>query len=247
MMGPTSVGHLSFSFSLPALSSEVNRRSILQPTPTRLQNDILRTPNRMDPRRCSIPRNVVAAVSVSGVHEFGLPGVPLEKSKQYISEDIPPTPLEIWEKWTTMTKYETFTDSNLSSHNESLIVQSLQASVIDTIDFESAEYAFLESSSDGTSQELICQNPANITPFSASLGWLPRVQESDIEVIQWMHDRVRCIWNYRHVEVFLPYSFSKRCWIQQMIDMLCLFEKHKLDITFEPLALVIRGNEIRGL
>ena len=75
----------------------------------------------------------------------------------------------------------------------------MQASVIGTIDFESAEYAFLESSSDGTSQELICQNPANMTPFSASLGWLPRVQESDIEVIQWMNDRVRCIWNYRHV------------------------------------------------
>ena len=77
-------------------------------------------------------------LGVSGVHDFGLPEAPLEKSKQYIvcilvkngrslivqSEDIPPTPPEIWEKMDYDDKIrDLYRFENLLSHRVSLIVR----------------------------------------------------------------------------------------------------------------------------
>lgn len=72
-----------------------------------------------------------------------------------------------------------------------------QASVIDTIDFDKYQYAFLVNVLG--QYRLVGQNPAYIAPFSTSQGWIRRVQESDIEVVHWVNGRVRCKWNNRQV------------------------------------------------
>ncbi|KAJ4491026.1 hypothetical protein C8R41DRAFT_376869 [Lentinula lateritia] len=77
--------------------------------------------------------------------------------------------------------------------------------------------------------------------------WLPRIQESDLYVCQWLHDRVHCIWNGRQVDFFTPLSIANRWRVQQMITITHLLERLKINITYEPLAIVVRGAEVLGL
>ncbi|KAJ4491029.1 hypothetical protein C8R41DRAFT_377132 [Lentinula lateritia] len=131
----------------------------------------------MDPRHCSIPPNVVAAVNISGVLERGPPGARLP--------------------FADCSRYTNFI---LVKNGHLLIVQ----------------------------------------------RWLPRVQESDLYVCQWSDDRVYCIWNDKQVDVFISFSVANRWRVQQMITITHLLEKLKINITYEPLAIVVRGADILG-
>ncbi|KAJ3890145.1 hypothetical protein GG344DRAFT_78124 [Lentinula edodes] len=122
---------------------------------------------------------------------------------------------------------------------------SVVASLIDTIDFEKSHFVVLMS--DASQTRFITQPLHDIPPLTAPLGWLPRVQESDLYACQWLHDRVHCIWNGRQVDFFLSFSLANRWRVQQMITITHLLERLKIDITYEPLAIVVRGAEILGL
>ncbi|KAJ3804438.1 hypothetical protein F5876DRAFT_83161 [Lentinula aff. lateritia] len=211
----------------------------------------------MDPRHCSIPQNVVAAVNISGVIDRGPPGARLPNTKcpSYTvivlvkngrlllvqSEDIPAS-----EAWRTMSYDDAIADHR--AHEARLSQRlSIVASVIDMIEFEKSQFAVLVS--DAQQTRLVTQPAENIPPLTAPLGWLPRIQESDLYVCQWLHDRVHCIWNGRqfHRDFFTPFSIANRWRVQQMIMIIHLMEKLKIDITYEPLAIVLRGTEILGL
>ena len=119
--------------------------------------------------------------------------------------------------------------------------------------------------SDAQQTRLVTQSSDAIPPLTAPLGWLPRIQESDLYVCQWLHDRVHCIWNGRqvgeytttpillfsksqfHRGFFTPFSIANRWRVQQMITITHLLERLKINITYEPLAIVVRGVEVLGL
>ncbi|KAH7872467.1 uncharacterized protein C8R40DRAFT_1239094, partial [Lentinula edodes] len=200
----------------------------------------------MDPRHCSIPQNVVAAVNITGVIDRGPPGARLPDTKcpSYTvivlvkngrlllvqSEDIPAS-----DAWRTMSYDDALADHR--AHEARLSQRlSIVASVIDTIEFEKSQFAVLVS--DAQQTRLVTQPAENIPPLAAPLGWLPRIQESDLYVCQWLHDRVHCIWNGRQVDFFTPFSIANRWRVQQMITIIHLMEKLKIDITYEPLAIV---------
>ncbi|KAF9074385.1 hypothetical protein BDP27DRAFT_1416268 [Rhodocollybia butyracea] len=211
----------------------------------------------MDSRYCSsIPQNVIAAIDVRPIGDLGPPGSSRPRFDYIVSafvknghllivqsEDIPSLVSDdvFWASSYDEKPRLLRDDTALLSERLSVI-----ASYVDTIDFEKVQYAILVP--DGSSQRLVGQLSEEIPPFSAPFGWLPRVQESDVQVIQWMSlMRLRCLWNGRQVEVFLPDSFSRRWMIQQVINVVYLFGQRSIDITFEPLALVVRGTEIIGL
>ncbi|KAJ3903489.1 hypothetical protein F5879DRAFT_990082 [Lentinula edodes] len=202
----------------------------------------------MDPRHCSIPQNVVAAVNITGVIDRGPPGarLPYTKCSNYTvivlvkngrlllvqSEDIPAS-----DAWRTMSYDDAMADHR--AHEARLSQRlSIVASVIDTIEFEKSQFAVLVS--DAQQTRLVMQPAENIPPLTAPLGWLPRIQESDLYVCQWLHDRF-------HRDFFTPFSIANRWRVQQMIMIIHLMEKLKIDITYEPLAIVLRGAEILGL
>ncbi|KAJ3913490.1 hypothetical protein F5877DRAFT_83741 [Lentinula edodes] len=122
---------------------------------------------------------------------------------------------------------------------------SVVASLIDTIDFDKSQFVVLVS--DAQQTRLVTQSSDAIPPLTAPLGWLPRVQESDLYACQWSDDRVHCIWNGRQVDFFTPLSIANRWRVQQMITITHLLEKLRINITYEPLAIVVRGAEILGL
>ncbi|KAH7872470.1 uncharacterized protein C8R40DRAFT_484984 [Lentinula edodes] len=209
----------------------------------------------MDPRHCSIPPNVVAAVNISGVIERGPPGarLPFADCSRYTnfilvknghllivqSEDIPSS-----EAWRTMAYEDAVADFQA---REARISQRLSvvASLIDTIDFNKSQFVVLVS--DAQQTRLVTQCSDTIPPLTAPSGWLPRVQESDLYVCQWSGDRVYCIWNDQQVDVFMSFSVANRWRVQQMITITHLLERLKINITYEPLAIVVRGAEVLGL
>ncbi|KAJ3881420.1 hypothetical protein F5051DRAFT_449977 [Lentinula edodes] len=130
---------------------------------------------------------------------------------------------------------------------EALLSQRLSvvASLIDTIDFDKSQFAVLVS--DAQQTRLVTQPSDDIPPLTAPLGWLPRVQESDLYVCEWSYDKVHCIWNGRQVDFFTTFSIVDRWRVQQMITITHLLEELKINITYEPLAIVVRGTEILGL
>ncbi|KAJ3866182.1 hypothetical protein EV359DRAFT_62523 [Lentinula novae-zelandiae] len=130
---------------------------------------------------------------------------------------------------------------------EALLSQRLSvvASLIDTIDFDKSQFAVLVS--DAQQTRLVTQPSDDIPPLTAPLGWLPRVQESDLYVCQWSYDKVHCIWNGRQVDFFTTFSIADRWRVQQMITITHLLEELNINITYEPLAIVVRGTEILGL
>ncbi|KAJ3854412.1 hypothetical protein EV368DRAFT_80650 [Lentinula lateritia] len=194
-------------------------------------------------------------LDVSGVLERGPPGArlpPAECSRYTIvilvkngrlllvqSEDISTSDALLTMSYDDLT-------ASLEAY-ESLISQrvSVVASLIDTIDFEKSDFVVLMS--DASQTRLVPQPLHDIPPLTAPLGWLPRVQELDLYVCQWLHDRVHCIWNGRQVDFFVPFSIANRWRVQQMITITHLLERLKIDITYEPLAIVVRGAEILGL
>ncbi|KAF8824614.1 hypothetical protein HHX47_DHR8000175 [Lentinula edodes] len=211
---------------------------------------------KMDPRHCSIPQNVVAAVNItSGEFERGPPRARLPHTERpsytiivlvknghlliVQSEDIPSS-----EAWRTMSYDDAIAEFGAY---EALLSQRLSvvASLIDTIKFEKSQFAVLVS--DAQQTRLVTQPSDDILPLTAPLGWLPRIQESDLYVCQWLHDRVHCIWNRRQVDFFTPLSIANRWRVQQMITMTHLLERLKINITYEPLAIVVRGAEVLGL
>ncbi|KAJ4484135.1 hypothetical protein C8J55DRAFT_509847 [Lentinula edodes] len=209
----------------------------------------------MDPRHCSIPQNVVAAVNITGVIELGPPGarlpdtectrytvVVLVKNGRLLlvqSEYIHSS-----DAWRTMSYDDMQADHR--AHEARLSQRlSIVASLIDTIEFEKSQFAILVS--DAQQPRLVTQPLDDIPPLTAPIGWLPRVQESDLYVCQWSYDRVHCIWNGRQVDFFTTFSIADRWRVQQMITITHLLEKLKIDITYEPLAIVVRGAEILGL
>ncbi|GAW06768.1 hypothetical protein LENED_008714 [Lentinula edodes] len=72
---------------------------------------------------------------------------------------------------------------------EALLSQRLSvvASLIDTIKFEKSQFAVLVS--DAQQTRLVTQPSDDILPLTAPLGWLPRIQESDLYV--WL--KVDCL------------------------------------------------------
>ncbi|KAJ3936467.1 MAG: hypothetical protein NXY57DRAFT_200840 [Lentinula lateritia] len=209
----------------------------------------------MDPRHCSIPPNVVAAVNITAVVERGPPGarlpvadrsrytiVVLVKNGQLLvvqSEDIPSS-----DDWRTMSYDDMQADHR--AHEARLSQRlSIVASLVDTIDFEKSRFAVLVSDTQQT--RLVSQPSDDIPPLTAPLGWLPRVQESEFYACHWLEDRAHCIWNGRQVDVFIPFSIANRWRVQQMITITHLLEKLKIYITSEPLAIIVRGAEILGL
>ncbi|KAJ4484131.1 hypothetical protein C8J55DRAFT_36863 [Lentinula edodes] len=130
---------------------------------------------------------------------------------------------------------------------EALLSQRLSvvASLLDTIEFEKSQFAILVS--DAQQSRLVAQPLDDIPPLIAPLGWLPRVQESDLLVVQWLDDRVHCIWNDQQVDFFTTFAIPNRWRLQQMITITHLLEKSKIHITYEPLAIVLRGAEVSGL
>ncbi|KAJ4484133.1 hypothetical protein C8J55DRAFT_509840 [Lentinula edodes] len=209
----------------------------------------------MDTRHCSIPKNVVAVMNVSSVLERGPPGArlpPAECSRYTIvilvkngrlilvqSEDISTPDALLTMPYDEQTASIEAYESRISQR------VSVVASLIDTIDFEKSHFVVLMS--DASQTRFITQPLHDIPPLTAPLGWLPRVQESDLYACQWLHDRVHCIWNGRQVDFFLSFSLANRWRVQQMITITHLLERLKIDITYEPLAIVVRGAEILGL
>ncbi|KAH7872471.1 uncharacterized protein C8R40DRAFT_1173563 [Lentinula edodes] len=209
----------------------------------------------MDPRLCSIPQNVVAATDITAVVERGPPGARLpvaERSNYTIvvlvkngrllivqTEDIPSS-----DEWRTMSYDDVMADCRAY---EALLSQRLSvvASLLDTIEFEKSQFAILVS--DAQQSRLVAQPLDDIPPLIAPLGWLPRVQESDLLVVQWLDDRVHCIWNDQQVDFFTTFAIPNRWRLQQMITITHLLEKSKIHITYEPLAIVLRGAEVSGL
>ncbi|KAJ3805693.1 hypothetical protein EV368DRAFT_63317 [Lentinula lateritia] len=216
----------------------------------------------MDPRHCSIPQNVVAAVTVhfrgldiTAVVERGPPGarlpvadrsrytiVVLVKNGQLLivqSEDIPSS-----DDWRTMSYDDAMADHRA---HEARLSQRLWivASLVDTIDFDKSRFAVLVS--DAQQTRLVPQPLDDIPPLTAPLGWLPWVQESEFYACHWLEDRAHCIWNGRQVDVFIPFSIAHRWRVQQMITITHVLERLKIYITSEPLAIIVRGAEILGL
>ncbi|KAJ4480896.1 hypothetical protein J3R30DRAFT_3462179 [Lentinula aciculospora] len=214
----------------------------------------------MDTRSCSLPSNVVAAVSVSTHRERGPPGARVNpaKASAYIifilvkngrsiivqSEHIPGPVEKYADIWDSLTydKILAYTREHERLLSDRL---SLIASLIDTIDIRMCQYAFLVS--DNQQLRLVGQSSFDISPITVPAGWLSLVRESDIEIIEWMDDRAHCIWNGRQVDVYLTCSYTHRWWVQQIITIAHLFDKFKIDIIYEPLALVSRGSKIIGI
>ncbi|GAW06771.1 hypothetical protein LENED_008717 [Lentinula edodes] len=178
----------------------------------------------MDPRHCSIPQNVVAAVNITGVIDRGPPGarLPYTKCSNYTvivlvkngrlllvqSEDIPAS-----DAWRTMSYDDAMADHR--AHEARLSQRlSIVASVIDTIEFEKSQFAVLVSDAQQT-----------------RLDGFPEYKNQ----------------TYMFVDFFTPFSIANRWRVQQMITIIHLMEKLKIDITYEPLAIVLRGTEILGL
>ncbi|KAJ3881422.1 hypothetical protein F5051DRAFT_425816 [Lentinula edodes] len=155
------------------------------------------------------------------------------------TEDIPSS-----DEWRTMSYDDVMADCRAY---EALLSQRLSvvASLLDTIEFEKSQFAILVS--DAQQSRLVAQPLDDIPPLIAPLGWLPRVQESDLHVIQWLDDRVHCIWNDQQVDFFTTFAIPNRWRLQQMITITHLLEKSKIHITYEPLAIVLRGAEVSGL
>ncbi|KAF5381523.1 hypothetical protein D9757_008160 [Collybiopsis confluens] len=210
----------------------------------------------MNRRPSSIPWNAMAVVDITTASEYGPPGARIHGSKSYLTcvlvknghyllVQCPFFKVMPVDEFNTLPRHARL--RVLREEAEMDVIRLRQvAAVIDTINFDQFHFAVLVTDETVGPLRLVGQ-AVDDRIKAPSEEWIPRVPEYELEFLEWENDKIRCVWQDKHVDFYTTLAFVRRWMTPHIINMLYQMEKHGLDITPEALAFITRRGEIVGI